>query len=140
MSDITINNLIKFYIILFLYHKPHHGYDMMKKLENRLERKISASHIYPFLSALKTSKLIEIKQTDKREKKTYVLTEKGTDFVINFLHKSSDLLDIAITHKLTECIHCSCKVLKGGYEEVIEQKPLLFCCTHCADAYKSGFL
>src|SRR3989338_3758329 len=93
---IEIGSLVKFYIILLLNEGQKHGYTLMKELEEKLNRKISASQVYPFLKILKKNKLIKIEVIKEREKKVYKLTSKGKEFVNNFLHKSGNLLAAVI--------------------------------------------
>ena len=58
MTDIKINNMVKFCTLYLLANEPKHGYDLMKELEEKLGRRISASNVYPFLSNLRKNKLI----------------------------------------------------------------------------------
>ena len=73
MNTVKITNLIKFYTLLFLYKHPMHGYELIKQLEICTGKKISASHVYPFLDILKKNKIIELKKEGNREKKEYNL-------------------------------------------------------------------
>lgn len=136
MVAVKITNMVKFYAICLLSHGPKHGYELMKELEEKLERKISASNVYPFLEVLIKNKLIKINKTGKREKKVYVLTKEGKNFTKGMFNRFGDLIDIAIEPKLTTCAHCSCKVYEGGHTEKVKGKLLKFCCTHCAGSYK----
>ena len=136
MAEIKITNMAKFCTVYLLANGPKHGYELMKELEEKLGRKISASNVYPFLEVLIKNKLIKIQKTGKREKKVYVLTNEGKKFTKNMFSRFGDLIDIAIEPKLTTCAHCNCKVYKGGYTEKIKNKVLKFCCMHCADSYK----
>ena len=136
MSDVKITNMVKFCSLYLLASGPKHGYDLMKELEEKLGRKISASNIYPFLDILIKNRLIKVQKTGKREKKTYVLTQEGKKFTRSIFNRFGDLIDIAIEPKLTTCAHCSCKVYEGGYTEKIKGKLLKFCCMHCAGSYK----
>jgi DNA-binding PadR family transcriptional regulator len=137
MAKIKVNNMVKFYSLCLLSHEPKHGYDLMKELEEKLGRKISASNVYPFLDILIKNKLIKIKKTGKREKKVYILTTEGKNFTKSMFNRFGDLIDIAIEPKLTTCAHCSCKVYEGGYTEKIKGKVLKFCCMHCASSFKN---
>ena len=58
MAEIKITNMLKFYTLCLLATGPKHGYDLIKELEEKLGRRISASNIYPFLSILSKNKLI----------------------------------------------------------------------------------
>ena len=136
MAEIKIINMAKFCTLYLLANSPKHGYELMKELEDKLGRKISASNVYPFLEILIKNKLIKIQETGKREKKVYVLTNEGRNFTKNMFNRFGDLVDIAIEPKLTTCAHCSCKVYEGGYTEQIKGRELKFCCMHCASSYK----
>ena len=136
MAEVKVTNMVKFCSLYLLASGPKHGYDLMKELEEKLGRKISASNIYPFLDTLIKNRLIKVQKTGKREKKTYVLTQEGKKFTKNMFNRFGDLIDIAIEPKLTTCAHCSCKVYEGGYNEKIKGKLLKFCCMHCAGSYK----
>ncbi|MBS3108275.1 PadR family transcriptional regulator [Candidatus Woesearchaeota archaeon] len=133
---IEIGSLVKFYIILLLNEGQKHGYTLMKELEEKLNRKISASQVYPFLKILKKNKLIKIEVIKEREKKVYKLTSKGKEFVNNFLHKSGNLLAAVIESKISSCAHCECKIYESNYKEKINGKLLIFCCEHCAKSFK----
>ncbi len=139
MVGVKVNNMVKFCTLYLLATGPKHGYDLMKELEDKLGRKISASNIYPFLDTLIKNRLIKIKKTGNREKKVYTLTEQGKKFTKGMFSRFGGLIDIAIEPKLTTCAHCSCKVFKGGHTEKMKGKTLKFCCAHCAGSYKKLF-
>ena len=134
--NVKIESIVKFYTVLLLSDKPKHGYELMKELKKKLGRNISASQVYPFLNVLSKNKLIAIKRLGEREKKIYMLTREGKEFVNNILQRFGDLLHVAIEPKLTTCAHCGCKVYAGGHEERIKNKKLKFCCHHCARSFK----
>lgn len=136
MTEVKVTNLIKFYIILLLYKKPMHGYELIKKLEECVLQKISASHVYPFLQLLKKNKFIILKNLGRREKKQYTLTKEGKKFANNMISRFSVMIDTTVKKKVKECAHCGCKVYEGGYKEKIKEKKLYFCCIHCANSLK----
>jgi len=135
MANIKVNNLIRFYTLMLLSTGPKHGYEVIKNLESHLERKVSASQIYPFLELLKKNGYVEEKKSGAREKKVYSLTASGRSFVKGLLSRFGGLIDIAVEPKLNVCI-CGCEIYKGGYESVVNGKKRLFCCRHCADSFK----
>lgn len=137
MAEVKITNLVKFYTVLLLSEKPKHGYDIIKEISEKLDKKISPGEIYPFLKLLKKHGLIGIKVEGRRKKKIYSLTKKGRDFVKKSLNRFGNLISIAIEPKITVCIHCGCKVYESGYKERIRGRELKFCCHHCAKSYKS---
>jgi len=136
MAEIKITNMVKFYTLCLLVTGPKHGYELMKELKAKLNRRISASNVYPFLNTLIKNKFISIEKTGKRDKKVYHLTSEGKKFTKQMFSRFGDLINIAIEPKLTTCAHCNCKVYEGGYTEKIKGKVLKFCCMHCASSYK----
>ena len=135
MADIKINNIVKLYTLCPLAAGPKHGYELMKELEEKLGRKISASNIYPFLSILNKNRLIKFDKIGKRDKKTYNLTPEGKNFTKDMFNKFGDLITIAIQPKITTC-PCGCKIYSGGHTEKIKGKFMKFCCLHCAREFK----
>lgn len=133
---IKINNFVKLYSLLLLSTGKRHGYELIKELTEKTGQNVGASHIYPFLSKLEEKELIEVEETGDRDKKAYILTKKGQDFLRNRLNQFSDLIDLAIEPRLTKCAHCGCEVYKGGYKEIINNKEHMFCCPHCAAGFK----
>ena len=136
MVDVKVNNMVKFYALCLLANKPKHGYDLIKELEEKLGRKISASNIYPFLSTLRKNKFIKFDKVGKRDKKTYYLTSEGKMFTKQMFSKFGDLINISIEPRLTTC-PCGCKIYSGGHTEKIRGKLMKFCCSHCAKIFKS---
>ena len=135
MANIKVNNMLKFYTLCLLSNGPKHGYELIKELERNLGKKISSSHIYPFLESLRKNKLIKCDFVGKREKKVYYLTKDGKIFSNNMFSKFGDLISIAIKPRITSC-PCGCKIYEGGYSKKIKGKIMKFCCSHCADGYK----
>lgn len=133
---IKINNLIKFYILFLLVKKPIHGYKIMAELKEKLDRKISANQVYPFLNLLKKNKLLIIKQKGQREKKIYMFTKKGKIFAIETINRFGELIEIMMQPNLSVCVHCGCKIYREYHKEKINGKLMIFCCKHCAKAYK----
>jgi len=122
-----------------LFEGPKHGYDLIKTVEKKMGRKVSASQIYPFLAKLQKENYIKIKSEGKREKKIYVLTSLGKKFCQTMLSRFGDLVELAIEPNLSKCAHCGCEIFKGGYKEKIKGKETVFCCSHCADSFKKNF-
>lgn len=136
MAEVKVTNMVKFCSLYLLASGPKHGYDLMKDLEEKMGRKISASNVYPFLDILIKNRLIRVQKTGKREKKIYVLTKEGEKFTRTLFNRFGDLIDTAIEPKLTTCAHCSCKVYEGGHTEKAGGRALKFCCSYCAASYK----
>ena len=135
MVNLKINNMVKFYTLCLLANGPKHGYDLMKELEGKLGRKISASNMYPFLDTLRKNRLIKFGKVGKRDKKVYHLTQDGKRFTNQMFSKFGDLINIAIEPKITAC-PCGCKIYSGGYTEKMKGKIMKFCCSHCAKMFK----
>ncbi len=133
MKETKITNLIKFYTLLFLYKNPMHGYELIKQLEICTSKKISASHVYPFLSTLEKNSIIALKLKGERDKKQYCLTKAGKAFTKNLIDRFSNLVNF--NQKI--CTNCGCKLIEGAYKEKINDKILYFCCKYCANNYKN---
>lgn len=136
--SVKVSSLVKLYIIISLNEGNKHGYELIKELEKKLGKQISASQVYPFLETLKKNKLIKVKKIGKREKKIYSITPKGKKFVKSLLSRFGELVEIAIEPKLKVCAHCGCKIYDGGYTKLIGGKKLTFCCKYCASSYKKA--
>ncbi len=128
---------MKFYTMLQLYQGPKYGYEVLKNMRERLNLKVGPEQIYPFLKKLENYKYVKSQEAGERDKKVYYLTKEGKAFVRRMLERFGDLIDIAIEPRLTVCAHCACKIYEGGHKEKVGDKELMFCCKHCALAYKS---
>jgi len=135
MADVKITNMVKFYTLCLLAAGKKHGYDLIKELQEKLGRRISASNVYPFLNILRKNKLIKFDKIGKRDKKTYYLTREGRKFTKNIFNKFGDLIDIAIEPRIATC-PCGCRIYSGGHTEKINGKLMKFCCSHCAKKFK----
>lgn len=135
MANVKVNNMIKFYTLCLLANEPKHGYDLIRELKEKLERKISASNMYPFLDILRKNKLIKFDKVGKRDKKTYYLTQEGKKFTKQMFIKFGDLINLAIEPRITAC-PCGCRIYSGGHTKKIRGKSMKFCCQHCAMTFK----
>ena len=131
---VKVDSLVKLHTIISLNNSGKNGYGLMKELSNKLDRKISASHVYPFLKELKQNYLVNYRQIGRE--KIYNLTEAGTKFVNETLLKFNDIIQESLKTKLTKCIHCGCEVYNNKYKEIVNGNNLAFCCCHCASSYK----
>ncbi len=136
MAEIKITNIVKLYTMLLLYSRPMHGYELIHRISDKIAARVSTGQIYPFLKKMQKNRLIEIKESGKREKKVYALTREGRKFARKMIERFGSLIDLAIEPKLTVCAHCGCKVYSGGYKEKIKGKQLNFCCRYCANSFK----
>jgi len=136
MEEIKITNLAKFYSLMLLYESPKHGYDLIKVVGEKTGKKFSPGQVYPFLSKLEEHGYIKVKSEGDREKKVYALTPEGRSFCKKMLHRFSDIIELAIEPNLSKCAHCGCEVYRGGHQEKINGKEMMFCCSHCAASFK----
>lgn len=138
MDDIKVTNMVKFYTICMLYEGPKHGYEIIKTIGEKINKKVSPGQIYPFLAKLEKNKLVTSGKRGERDKKAYSLTPEGKKFTQDMLHRFGDLVELAIESNLTKCAHCGCEVFRGGYKEKIGNKEITFCCSHCAASSGKG--
>ncbi len=141
MSEIDTSKFLsdfsRFQILLLLYEGPQHGYKILSEFKKRIGRDISPSLVYPFLQKLQERGLIEqtIKKVGKKEKKEYELTSQGRELSENLFKRFASLVSAAIEPSLEICANCGCKVFEGSYHDIINSQELIFCCSHCAQAY-----
>lgn len=133
---VKVDSLIKLHTLISLNNDKKHGYELMKELESKLDREISASHIYPFLKELKENSLVNFKKVGRE--KVYTLTPSGRKFVNQTLLKFHEVIQESLKRKITSCHHCGCEVYNNKYNETIKGKRLSFCCCHCAASFKAG--
>jgi DNA-binding PadR family transcriptional regulator len=131
---IKVDNLLKLHVLISLNNGEKHGYEIMKELSKKLNKKISASHVYPFLKQLKESYYVKLRKLGKE--KIYTLTDIGKKFVDETLLKFNEIIHESLKRKITKCTHCSCEIYNNKYNEIINGKKLSFCCLHCAEYYK----
>lgn len=137
MSEI-LSDFSQFYILLLLSEGEIHGYGLMKSFKKRTGRTLSAGTLYPFLQKLEQRRLIS--QSDmsvgKRPKLVYSLTKKGIEFTEGLFRRFAAMTASAIEPSLETCASCGVRVFEGGYREKIDGKTMIFCCSHCAAAFK----
>lgn len=125
-------------VLLLLNAGSKHGYELIKDLEILTGRKVSAGQIYPMLKNLRNSKFVDVVSRGNREKKVYSLTNRGKRAILNAFSRADGLLDFFMKYKTNSCTHCGCKVYTGGYKMKIKLKSAYFCCSNCADSYKTN--
>ena len=135
MADVKITNMLKFYTLCLLASGRKHGYELIKDLEPKLGRKVSASSIYPFLQSLRKNKLIAFDRIGSRDKKVYYLTREGKKFASGMFSKFGDLINIAIEPRITTC-PCGCGIYSGGVRKKVMGRIVKFCCAHCAGTHR----
>jgi DNA-binding PadR family transcriptional regulator len=87
---------LKLLVLKMLSEKPMHGYGIMTELE----RSYGIPHpspgtIYPILSSLKRSGLIEAVGEGKRDKRLYRVTEKGKEYIEEHTEELEEVLRMA---------------------------------------------
>ena len=137
-EDIALG-MIRSSIVLLLSEKPLHGYGIMKEVEDRIGKSVNPSLLYPFLKQLEKNGLVRStkKPVGKKPKKVYELTATGKELATRIHKRIASMVSMAIEPNLSICFHCGCKIYEGGYREIIGGKEKVFCCVHCAQAYKN---
>jgi len=94
----TQKGYIRIAVLILLNKKSHHGYEMMKSLDERTSGfwKPTAGGIYPILQDLENSGYItgEWDQETKRKRKIYQITNSGKKVLERTLEKESQLANI----------------------------------------------
>ncbi|MBU1201655.1 MAG: PadR family transcriptional regulator [Nanoarchaeota archaeon] len=134
MVAVKVNSMVKLHTLCLLNSGPKHGYEIIKELENTMDQKISASHVYPFLKSLESNKLINCQKVELRDKKKYVLTKNGEEFINLIFDSIGHIMNSVIEKKVLTCAGCGCKIYQGSYQNVKSDLKENFCCIHCADA------
>jgi PadR family transcriptional regulator PadR len=128
----------RFYILLLLFEGEEHGYQIMSNIEKRLGQKVSPSLVYPFLKVLEEQGLVRSRERKVGQKTRWVysLTSSGRSLCDKIFRQFTTIVSSAIEPSMQVCANCGCKVYKDAYSEAIKGKKLMFCCKHCATAYK----
>lgn len=142
MTGVDLNEFVsdfsRFYILTVLYEGPSHGYNILKRFREGLGKDVSPSLVYPFLKRLEQRGLVKhtIKPVGEKDRKVYQLTREGKKLCRRLFKRFAALVSTAIEPSLNACASCGCKVYEGGYMEKIDGEETVFCCKHCAAAYK----
>lgn len=139
LSEDVALDMIRSSIVLLLSEEPLHGYGIMKEVEERIGKPVNPSLLYPFLKKLEKNGLVKStrKPVGQKPKKVYELTAAGRELATRIYKRIASMVSMAIEPNLSICFHCGCKIYEGGYKEVIRDKERIFCCVHCAQAYKN---
>ena len=132
-------DIIRSSIILLLGEKPLHGYRIMKEVEKRVGKPVNPGLLYPFLKQLEENNLVKstMQPVGRKPKTVYALTAEGRQLAARIYKRIASMVSLAIEPNLDVCFHCGCKIYEGEYREVINKKERVFCCVHCAQAYKN---
>jgi DNA-binding PadR family transcriptional regulator len=136
--DDLISDFSRFYILTILYEGPAHGYSIISQFKKRVKKEVSPSLVYPFLQQLEEKGLVThtVKPVGEKERKIFELTKEGRELCTGLFKRFAQLVAIAIEPSIYVCAHCGCKVYDGGYREVIGDREIAFCCSHCATSFK----
>ena len=136
--DELISDFSRFYILTILYEGPAYGYSIMSRFKKRVKKEVSPSLVYPFLQQLEEKGLVKHtnEPVGEKQRKIFELTTEGRELCTGLFKRFAELVAIAIEPSLYVCVHCGCKVYKGGYREIIDGRETAFCCIHCAYSYK----
>jgi len=138
--DIKIQNLTKLYALVLLKSKEAvTGYYILNRLKKDLGKTSSPTYVYDFLKTLKNEGYIKEIATKKSERsKGFTLTSSGAAFTDRIFSRFDNLIEVAIQSKLKICASCGVQLYDNFHVETINDKPLNFCCKHCAKAFKNA--
>ena len=139
LDEDTAFDMVRSSIVLLLSENPIHGYGIMKEVEKRICRPVNPSLLYPFLKKLEENGLVRStrKSIGMKSKKVYELTDLGKKLATRIYKRIASMVSLAIEPKLSVCFHCGCKIFEGGYLKKIDNEERIFCCIHCAQAYRN---
>ena len=102
MKEVKVDNMVKFYVLCALYSRPHHGYELIKEIQQKLGKKVSAGQMYPFLQLLRKSGCVGVDSVGNRDKKVFILTSYGRKFVKKMFERFGGLIELAIKPDISE--------------------------------------
>lgn len=139
LSEDVALGMIRSSIVLFLSEKPTHGYAIMKEVEVRIGKPVNPGLLYPFLKQLEENGFVKStrKTVGQRPKKVYELTDSGRELAARIYKRIASMVSMAIEPNLSVCFHCGCRIFEGGFRETVSDKERIFCCVHCAQAFKN---
>jgi DNA-binding PadR family transcriptional regulator len=113
-----VSDYSKFYLLTILYEGPAYGYSILRKINNRIGKKISLDLIYSFMQQLEEKELISVKyeMAGNKEKKFYNLTDEGRAFCNQLFKRFASFFTIALESDL--CVEQF--QLKDGYERWVD--------------------
>jgi PadR family transcriptional regulator PadR len=133
-----LSDFSQFYVLLLLSEEDLHGYGLIKAFKERSGKTLSAGTLYPFLQKLVKRGLVSQRDmpVGKKPKTVYSLTKGGKTFVDGLFRRFAALTASAIEPSLETCASCGVRVYEGGHFEEIKGQKMVFCCPHCASAFK----
>lgn len=74
---------LRFVLLQLIAHKPSHGYELIKAIEERLGGRYSPSPgiVYPTLTLLEEMNYVSVDTTEGGGRKRYTITEEGKEFL-----------------------------------------------------------
>ena len=135
MEKTGLDNISNMHILIALLGGPRHGYELMKEVETKMQKKTSPGQVYPFVKKLSKKGHVYVKK-GSRGKKTYALTPKGRIFARSVLARLDAIIEASIESKIKKCSHCECEIYRGWHTEKIKGKNFVFCCAGCAKSYR----
>ncbi len=133
-----LSDFSRFQVLLLLYEQPRHGYSILSEFRKRMDKEVSPSLVYPFLQLLQEKGLVTstVIKVGMKAKKVYTLTKEGRMLCERLFKRFATLVSAAIEPSLDVCANCGSKLFEGSHIEAIEGQRTVFCCEHCAKAYK----
>ena len=138
--EIKVQSLTKLYILVLLKaNKSISGYSILKRLDKDLGKTASPTHVYDFLKKLKAEGLIEdVENPISKRSKGFQITSKGEKFTDRIFARFDNLIEVAVQSKLKACASCGVILYDNYFSVTIGTRELIFCCEHCAAAYKNS--
>lgn len=137
-SDLKIQNLTKLYTLVLLKSKESvTGYYVLKQLNEELGKTASPTYVYNFLKKLKSEGYVENVQAPTSKRASgYRLTPSGAEFIDRIFLRFDNLIEVAVQSKIKACASCGAKLYDDYHFETIDGREMIFCCKHCAKAFK----
>jgi DNA-binding PadR family transcriptional regulator len=140
-QEIKVQNLTKLYTLVLLKSKESvTGYYVLKKLREELDKTASPTYVYDFLKNLKSRGYVDSVQSSTSKRGSgYRLTPTGSEFVSRIFERFDNLIEVAIQSKIKACASCGAKLYDDYHFETIDGREMIFCCIHCAKAFKTSY-
>jgi len=103
VSESFLRGLEKPVILWLLFHKPRHGYELIREFKRLTGRKLKPSIVYPFLHRLEKEGFVSSHWLvmGKRKIKSYTLTKNGEEL----FKKIKETLTKSVREFFMEIIH-----------------------------------
>ena len=139
-QEIKVQSLTKLYILVLLKaNKSISGYSILKRLDKDLGKTASPTHVYDFLKKLKAEEyIVNVENPKSKRSKGFQITNNGEKFTDRIFARFNNLIEVAVQSKLKACASCGVMLYDNYYSETIGTRELIFCCEHCAMAYKNS--